>query len=100
VATKAAKKTSKKTGKKIAVRYIVNAKGKKTEVVLPLSVYKRMLERLEDIEDIKDFDEAMKDPDFIPWEEAERQLDELADPSRRESGFVRYRGIGSILCRF
>jgi len=75
MATKAAKKSSKES----AVRYIVNSKGKKTEVVLPLSVYKRMLERLEDIEDIKDFDEAMKNPEFIPWEEAERQLDELAD---------------------
>jgi prevent-host-death family protein len=75
VATKVVKKAIRKT----AVRYIVNAKGKKTGVVLPISMYERMLERLEDIEDRQDIDEAMRHPDFIPWEEAERQLDALAN---------------------
>ena len=72
VATKAAKKTAKKKGP--GVRFIVNAKGEKTEVVLPIALYEQMLEELEDAEDIRAADEAMKDPDFIPWEEAKKQL--------------------------
>ena len=57
-----------------AVRYIVDADGKRTEVVLPIVLYERLLEELEELEDIRDFDEAMKDPDFVPWEEVKKQL--------------------------
>ncbi len=70
-----AKQSSTESG----VRYIVNAKGEKTEVVLPIELYEELLERVEDAEDIRDIEEVMKAPDFIPWEEAERQLDELSD---------------------
>lgn len=56
------------------MRYIVNAKGEKTEVVVPIELYERLIEELEELEDIRDFDEAMKDPDFIQWEEAKKQL--------------------------
>ena len=52
----------------------MNTKGEKTEVVLPIELYERLIEELEELEDIRDFDEAMKDPDFIPWEEAKKQL--------------------------
>lgn len=68
--TKATKQSSTET----RVRYIVNTKGEKTEVVLPIELYERLIEELEELEDIRDFDEAMKDPDFIPWEEAKKQL--------------------------
>ena len=68
--TKATKQSSTET----RVRYIVNTKGEKTEVVLPIELYERLIEELEELEDIRDFDEAMKDPDFIPWEEAKQQL--------------------------
>jgi len=74
-----ATKQAKRARKKPAVRYIVDARGQKKEVVLPISMYRRMLERLEDIEDLQYIEQAMKDPQFIPWEEAKRQLDELAD---------------------
>ena len=70
MATKAAKRISKKP----AVRYIVNSQGQKTEAVLPISLYRRLLEQAEEIEDIRHFDKAMKNPDSIPWEEAKRQL--------------------------
>jgi hypothetical protein len=76
MATKAAKK---KGDRRHSVRYIVNAQGKKTEVVLPIALYERMLELLEDVEDIRDAEEVMKNPKFVPWEEAERQLDALPD---------------------
>ena len=70
MATKAAKRVSKKP----TVRYIVNSRGQKTEAVLPISLYERLLEQAEEIEDIRHFDKAMKNPDTIPWEEAKRQL--------------------------
>ena len=57
-----------------AVRYIVDADGKRTEVVLPIVLYERLLEELEELEDIRDFDVAMKDHDFVPWEEVKKQL--------------------------
>ena len=59
---------------KPAVRYIVDADGKRTEVVLPILLYERLLEELEELEDIRDFDEAMKDADFVPWEDVKKQL--------------------------
>ena len=66
--------TSKQNSMETRVRYIVNAKGEKIEVVLPIALYERLIEELEELEDIRDFDEAVKDPDFIPWEEAKKQL--------------------------
>ena len=57
-----------------AVRYIVDADGKRTEVVLPIEVFERLLDELEELEDIRDFDEAMKDGDFVPWKEVKKQL--------------------------
>ena len=57
-----------------AARYIVDANGHRTEVVLPIVLYERLLEELEELEDIRDFDEAMTDPDFLPWEDVKKQL--------------------------
>ena len=67
-------KTVKKSGSKTEVRYIVNHKGEKTEVVLPIELYEALLERIEDAEDVQAIEEAMTEPDFIPWEEAKKQL--------------------------
>jgi PHD/YefM family antitoxin component YafN of YafNO toxin-antitoxin module len=67
-------KTTKKSSTETRVRYIVNTNGEKTEVVLPIKLYEQLIEELEELEDIRDFDEAMKNPDFIPWEKAKKQL--------------------------
>ena len=67
-------KTSKKKSKETGVRYIVNAKGEKTEVVVPIELYKQLLKQLEDIEDIRDFDEAMEDPEWEDFEEVAKRL--------------------------
>ena len=67
-------KTVKQSSTETRVRYIVNTNGEKTEVVLPIELYEQLIEELEELEDIRDFDEAMKNPDFIPWEEAKKQL--------------------------
>jgi hypothetical protein len=42
--------------------------------VLPIVLYERLLEELEELEDIRDFDEAMKDDDFVLWEEVKKKL--------------------------
>jgi hypothetical protein len=73
MATKTNRKSS-ASNTKPAVRYIVDADGKKTEVVLPVVLYERLLEELEELEDVRDFDEAMTDHDFVPWEEVKKQL--------------------------
>jgi hypothetical protein len=73
MATKANRKSS-ASNTKPAVRYIVDADGKRTEVVLPVVLYERLLEELEELEDVRDFDEAMTDRDFVPWEEVKKQL--------------------------
>ena len=73
MATKTNRKSS-ASNTKPAVRYIVDADGKRTEVVLPIVLYERLLEELEELEDIRDFDEAMKDDDFVPWEDVKKQL--------------------------
>lgn len=41
-------------------KYITDNKGKKVSVVLPLKEFKSMIEGLEELEDIKIFDEVKK----------------------------------------
>ncbi len=70
MATRAVKKAPRHVG----VRYIVNARGKRTEAVLPIAAYTRLVEQAEELADIRAFDKAANDRDFIPWEQARRQL--------------------------
>jgi len=42
-------------------QYITDEQGKKTAVVLPLNEYEQILDELDELEDIKLFDEAQKD---------------------------------------
>jgi hypothetical protein len=69
-----ATKAAGKSGRHAGVRYIVDGQGRKTEVVLPVALFKRLLELAEESEDIRDFDAATNDHDYIPWEEAKEQL--------------------------
>jgi hypothetical protein len=69
-----ATKVARKIGKNSSVRYIVNAKGQKTDAVLPISLYRRLLKQAEELDDIRYLDKTKKDREFIPWEEAKRQL--------------------------
>ncbi len=70
-----ATKTVKKRSSKTEVRYIVNDKGEKTEVVLPIDLYERLLDEVEELEDIKDFDEAMKKGEWEDFEKVAKRLD-------------------------
>lgn len=52
-------------------RYITDKKGKKLSVVLPLKEFKSLMENLEELEDIRLYDEAKKSKDVsIPIDEA------------------------------
>lgn len=64
----------KKSESKTQVRYIVNGKGEKTEVVLPVSLFEKLLDEVEELEDIKDFDKAMKTGEWEDFEKVTRRL--------------------------
>jgi hypothetical protein len=52
---------------------LYNARGRKTHVVLPIKTYEKLLEYLEDVDDLQ----AMKEVEHeksIPWEEAKKIL--------------------------
>jgi hypothetical protein len=69
-----ATKTAKRSAKKAVVRFKKNAKGRKIEAVLPFRLYKKLIEQAEELEDIRAYDKAMKNPDFVPLEEVKKQL--------------------------
>ncbi len=58
-------------------QYITDTTGKKISVVLPIKEFKTLMEELEDIEDIKLYDEAKKKDtgERIPMEEAFRMIE-------------------------
>jgi hypothetical protein len=52
---------------------LYDAKGRKTHVLLPFKTYEKLLEYLEDFEDLQAMKEVEDEPD-IPWEEAKKRL--------------------------
>jgi hypothetical protein len=44
-------------------QFLTDEKGRKTAVVLPIAKYNKMIEQLEDLHDIKLYDEAKKEDD-------------------------------------
>jgi PHD/YefM family antitoxin component YafN of YafNO toxin-antitoxin module len=59
-----------------AERYIVDRDGKRVAVVLDIEVYQAMLEELEELEDIRAFDEAIASGDeVIPFEEVVAEIE-------------------------
>ena len=56
------------------VRYIVNTAGERQDVVIPVEVYERLLDELEDAEDTRIIAERMQNPEFVSWEEVKQEL--------------------------
>ena len=57
-------------------QFLTDEKGNKTAVVLPIKKYNKMLEQLEDLHDIKLYDEAKKSKSkSIPLEEAFKDIE-------------------------
>jgi len=61
---------------KINPQYITNSAGKKISVVLPLKNFHSIMEELEELEDIKLYDEAKRSNELsIPIDEAFRMIE-------------------------
>ena len=52
---------------------LYNAKGKRTHVLLSIKTYEKLLESIEDAEDIRAIREVEHEK-TIPWEEAKKRL--------------------------
>lgn len=72
----------------MSVQYVVDEQGKRVGVFLPVEEYERLLEELEELEDIRAYDEAKAEleqgrEELLPWEEAKKRIgSEYKDPSQ------------------
>ncbi len=60
-------------------RYIVDENGKRVSVILPVEEYERLIEALEELEDIRAYDEAKAELEhgedkLVPWEKVKREI--------------------------
>jgi len=60
---------------RISKNYIVNEKGEKKYVVLDISQYRRLLEKIEDLEDALDLEKSIKEAkSFRNYDEIREEL--------------------------
>ncbi len=72
-------------------RYVVDENGKRVSVILPIEEYERMVEELEEFEDIlarRAYDEAKAEieregSDAVPWEKVR---DKIGSEYRQQNG--------------
>ena len=62
-------------------RYVVDENGKRVAILLDIKEYERMIEELEELEDIRAYDEAKAalesgEDEVIPWEQAKLEIEE------------------------
>jgi hypothetical protein len=60
---------------KLHEKFIVDQEGKKSGVIINIEDYNRILDILEEYDDIKDFDERTSDPEWISYEELKKVKD-------------------------
>ena len=63
----------------MSVQYVVDENGKRVGVMLPIEEYERMVEEIEELEDIRLYDEAKAElkrgeDGLVPWEEAKKRI--------------------------
>lgn len=58
----------------ISPRFIVDSSGKKTEVILDISTFEHMLESLEDFYFGLKAEQALKEGEFIDFDEANKKI--------------------------
>ena len=66
----------------MAALYVVDEEGRRVGVLLDVEEYERMVEELEDAEDIRATEEARREiergeDELIPWEQAMKEIDEV-----------------------
>jgi PHD/YefM family antitoxin component YafN of YafNO toxin-antitoxin module len=62
-------------------RYVVDENGKRVAILLDIKEYERMIEELEELEDIRAYDEAVAElergeDELIPFDQAVREIEE------------------------
>lgn len=68
----------------IQPQYITDSAGKKTSVVLSMKDFKAIIEELEELEDIKLYDEAKKvKQEFIDADEAFREIEKKREQKQK-----------------
>ena len=65
----------------MGARYIVDEKGRRVSVILPVEEYERLIEALEDLEDARHYDEAKAalergESEVVPLEQTMREIRE------------------------
>ncbi|HVU98690.1 MAG TPA: hypothetical protein VHE34_25885 [Puia sp.] len=56
--------------------FVVDAKGNRVGVFLPIKDYNKLMEELEELDDIKAYDKAMsRKLEFVPLEQALKQIE-------------------------
>jgi hypothetical protein len=67
--------------------FVVDAKGKKVSVLLPIKDYQKLLEELEKLEDIKAYDKATnRKQEFIPLDRALKEIEVTRKRKNNVSG--------------
>ncbi len=58
-------------------QFIEDSQGKRIAVLMPIDQYNKMLEQLEEIDDIRSYDAAKAEEDeVIPFDQAVREIEE------------------------
>jgi PHD/YefM family antitoxin component YafN of YafNO toxin-antitoxin module len=65
----------------MSARYVVDENGKRVSVILPIEEYESMIEELEELDDIRAYDEAKAalergEDEVIPFDQAMREIRE------------------------
>lgn len=59
------------------IQYLTDAKGKKKAIVIPIKMYEKMIDKLDELEDIRLYNEAKKNEEsYIPIDEAFKIIEE------------------------
>ncbi len=65
----------------MSAHHVVDENGKRVSVILPVEEYERLLEEIEELEDIRLYDEAKAElergeDELIPFDQAVREIEE------------------------
>ena len=63
----------------MSIRYVTDENGKRVEVIMPVEEYERLVEAIEDLEDVRLYDEAKAEieregSEPIPWEKVREEI--------------------------
>jgi hypothetical protein len=73
----------------MGAQYVVDENGKHISVILPIEEYERLIEELEELDDVKAAEEARREietgaDELILWEQAKREMEEERARSKRD----------------